>query len=1205
MNRFRTSKSSRLNPKLLPARSITSLRETAEVRPYIVVSPADLVTMVNAVFPERRPTSGSGDSVFSGFRSSTSSLSGFSMGSGPRAGSVRSPSGTFDTASTISEVESSIFSDATTSGEPLLRNNIGHAFSSTSISSMSQPMKPQEPVEDEGYRLRSAIREMCNALGSDIVSGSCHPCAEQWAVLFMDSNGRHLSTHMLHDEDDAEDEEVTSSSDSDAESFEEKPDLDKDYHQLRDAIVKLVGEFEIPRSVDENNDSHTFSNRANSVSASRKNRSLRRKGPEKVLDKQSRNPYRMYVVPAPTEDAKQKAKGTVEAKTSVLLDMLEAAEKQCQAQSDFVNSHLYWRTSQQLHSLSSDSLRQNDFVSLLNICSRGPRDSIRRSAAAIEEYDAWLVWLKQSQERRDAIIEAMIKRYRALRDKMWYVTDVRNSAAYDAARHVVLALRSMGIPKTKKQPMSATSRGRNMNRPSATSYFGKTETQYLDLLAASDEHGGPNKLSDEQADQTWKWLSQFGIENFCKGEERIHRFCLEIDSCINKLVGESVMDGPVLWSSELYSWDKRYLDSGRQKGDLSLDSFGSMSIYGDTASDSASIHSNRSVRGLGFNSSAGSGNLRSVSMRNGSQQSFDSSRWGSSRMSVNGDSMNSPDYFGHASPVLAIDTTATFWSPFENRVDSPAPSIRSFRPGSSTTNETVMEAVADIDVPAKLAFLTELKQALNALLISDLGSLVFSRGSETDAWFSGDLGQDCMDRKAEKDRKEAELQATQEAKERREKKRNKRGPEKKRSFRDLRIPQDKKSTLGGVPLENTSSRGSSHPSNNGTSTPEHHHSRTNSVATADSAATAAVRQQIKESMPTDFPYKKAFRRLLTMFAVHPNPYCKLNALYELEHLVIASLTTVLRRRVPKHDTIELSSKSPESPGHTSRKPSFDIPRATNVGEAIQNCQSRLSHTASGPASVPASPVSPATRKSERATASPIATTDMIVDVLQNLFREQGMRPKTLFRDLQYIAAFVPASVLDKTDRGKAFWDAGLAALGLKQEVVKGMIEVADEIVKYHTSRREPSAVGSDRVSATGDVQDGRDAGEHNEMALYSMADAAKMWIITAKEGDPVAERELAICYLTHPELIGRTILPLSRPREVFKQVAGDRANGREKDGGVGGFGVGGSGGPGGMDELTMCVACHWMEAARQGGDEVAKSWMVQRAEMGALPEARR
>lgn len=228
---------------------------------------------------------------------------------------------------------------------------------------------------------------------------------------------------------------------------------------------------------------------------------------------------------------------------------------------------------------------------------------------------------------------------------------------------------------------------------------------------------------------------------------------------------------------------------------------------------------------------------------------------------------------------------------------------------------------------------------------------------------------------------------------------------------------------------------------------------------------------------------------------------------------------------------------------------------------------------------------------------------MIVDVLQNLFRDQGMRPKTLFRDLQYIAAFVPASVLDKTDRGKAFWDAGLAALGLKQEVCQIMIGLADDIVKWHTSARKPtsagaSAAGSDNGSGAGggEAKDG----EENEMALYSMADAARMWTITAKEGDPVAERELAICYLTHPDLLPRTILPLSRPREVFRSVAGAGGNARDREREGKGADVGG-----GMDELTMCVACHWMEAARQGGDEVAKSWMVQRAEMGALPEARR
>jgi hypothetical protein len=84
------------------------------------------------------------------------------------------------------------------------------------------------------------------------------------------------------------------------------------------------------------------------------------------------------------------------------------------------------------------------------------------------------------------------------------------------------------------------------------------------------------------------WLSQFGIENFCKGEERIHRFCLEIEACINKLVGDNLMEGPVLWSSELYYRDKRILDSGRQKGDLFLNGLGSLSISGDDASESDS-----------------------------------------------------------------------------------------------------------------------------------------------------------------------------------------------------------------------------------------------------------------------------------------------------------------------------------------------------------------------------------------------------------------------------------------------------------------------------------------------------------------------------------------------------------------------------------------------------------------------------------------
>src|SRR6202042_1498096 len=118
----------------------------------------------------------------------------------------------------------------------------------------------------------------------------------------------------------------------------------------------------------------------------------------------------------------------------------------------------------------------------------------------------------------------------------------------------------------------------------------------------SEEHGGPNKLSDDQAEKTLKWLSQYGIENFCKGEERIHRFCLEIDTCVNKLVGDSLMEGPVLWSSELYSRDKHILDGGRQKGDLVLTGISTLCISGEFGQESDM--GRKSLRGIDMASTA-------------------------------------------------------------------------------------------------------------------------------------------------------------------------------------------------------------------------------------------------------------------------------------------------------------------------------------------------------------------------------------------------------------------------------------------------------------------------------------------------------------------------------------------------------------------------------------------------------------------------
>jgi hypothetical protein len=273
--------------------------------------------------------------------------------------------------------------------------------------------------------------------------------------------------------------------------------------------------------------------------------------------------------------------------------------------------------------------------------------------------------------------------------------------------------------------------------------------------------------------------------------------------------------------------------------------------------------------------------------------------------------------------------------------------------------------------------------------------------------------------------------------------------------------------------------------------------------------------------------------------------------------------------------------------------------------------------------------------------------------------------------LQLISSFVPASILDKTDRGKAFWDAGIAALNLKHDVCKTLVEVADEVVKVYTQTRSGGVDSSpspnnNRPLSTASSSTAADGPSSNSppkpgdvsptpptppspplpLMSYSLTDAARMVTITAKEGDPTAQRELALFYLGNSELVERTTLPLSKPREVFKQsvmdkyggggssnlgsgglgsgassggaggssgryhhssgATGGRGLGQGQPGaglGMGGSGAGGAGsgagndGPGAgdvrSDPALMCLAIHWMRAAEHGGDELARTFLGQ------------
>jgi len=1164
-------------PILLPAKAITSPRETVEVQPFIVLSPSDIITMVNTLFPERRPSSSHIDQQAqrrTGLASSASSMSGVSMQFRTATASVT------DASSILSASASSMTSDQT-SREPLLD-------STSTLPLDDRQTEPKvAPTELYGKRLRTACSEMTRILGFEATSGTCHPCAERWAVLYISADGKQLKSRMRKDSDDEDehDEDSPDSDSSDDEGSGDRIDLENDYHQLKEAIAKLVEEYEIPKELAPDSESKNFSNRMTTRKGGR-GRGIVRHSSDSLG---SRNPYNQgqsqsqsqlsnliasqrnvpgrHRSPQFPRSNSNPQVGEKQENSSVLVTMLETAMYQCQARSDFVNAHLYYKTLQSLRRLTSPTLVKNGYAALLNYFSRGPRDSLGKAANAIEEFEAWFVWLKQSQERSDAMIEEMMLGFRQLRDKMWYISDVRGSAVYDEARNVALALKIMGQPtRTLDGKLIPGPRTRNYSRSSTNNNFlMKGEAVLVDVMSASQDFGGPNKLSDEQSEITLKWLTQYGVENFCKGEERIHRFCLEVDKCVNKIVGDNLIDTPVLWASDLYKRDQQILDSGRQKGDLFLTGVGTLSIAGD---EEYETHGRPGSRNLDFAQRPSHSSLRSVANRNGSQHSFDQSPWARSPM-------ESHDYFGGSSPVLSIDSVATFWSPFQTQAQSPT-SATSIRPrtASSSKGTVMLKQSASVNED-KRRFMLDLKQTLTGLLLSDLGAMVFASGSETDSWFGGDLLEDCIQRRDEEERKRKKQLA------------------KKKSMKNMRkqvLPDQR-----NVPLEalGRTERSQAAPPvatyQHAAASDVYHsageHSSTSSDATSRSAGTSAA----KKAGLLEFPYNVAFRRLLSKFQTHPNPYSKLHALYELELLIIASLSSRTGKSFNnRRETLPPVPQSPTLgavPELSSREPATHTNRAQNLEQAIANCEERRSHSMNQDRASNASPVP---RNGARSPVGP-PSTDMIVEVIQGLLRDANIRPKTLFRDLQYIASFVPAQMLDKTARGKAFWDVGLAALGLKQDVCRIMVELVDEVIAQNSKRDNITRPTNGGATETPNVTSTILPPPVDEpLSRYTMEDAARMLVITAKEGDAVAERELAIFYLTTPDLVHRTVLPLTKPSEVFKTELLNRERKASQD-------------PQRSDPMTMCVAQHWMEQSMRGGDNLAAKYLRQRSELESIP----
>jgi chromatin assembly factor 1 subunit A len=180
--------------------------------------------------------------------------------------------------------------------------------------------------------------------------------------------------------------------------------------------------------------------------------------------------------------------------------------------------------------------------------------------------------------------------------------------------------------------------------------------------------------------------------------------------------------------------------------------------------------------------------------------------------------------------------------------------------------------------------------------------------------------------------------------------------------------------------------------------------------------------------------------------------------------------------------------------------------------------------------------------------------NFIVQSLKDLLH--ALRPKTLFRDLQYIAAFASSDNLDDPELGQAFLHMGLAALAWKDEVCRGMVDVADRIVASDSIKRNVSSA---------------------KKREPSVLKAMEYWIVGAREGNAIAQRELASLYLTHPDVPPIVSLPLTLSSDIFKSEMMWEEEGEFR-----------------RNSQALCLALHWMQEAAKNGDVVAQTKLKER-----------
>ena len=1037
-----------------------------EVKMFLMLSPQDVTTLIGTLYPERLLSSSSMNSVFDAKLSAASSATGSStLTTGTAEHRSTLPSSTAPSISGTSMTSDTLLSDYFTTDPEADHGD------SQALQPMNQQLGMKEPIEiseDLAQQLPGICDELKNLCGVEDESDtfSDNPSASDWASIYVLNGGEKLSLGPF----DTIGGSQLSPSISWDNGHSESDGVE--YRALKDAVLQFIDDH------DSNLNQTQQSGTAQIVPSSQYLRSIFEAG-------------------------------------------FHGAMIKSRSRLDFQTAHFWWKSLRLL--LGSQSA---DLPSLLHEVSKDLLTNIDAHVHSIKLNDAWLQSLEDLHLRQRRILQDLDKRLKALRIKMWYVSDVRNSSTYEDALNVSRALKAMARPPRSRQSGSIGNWARHKLRPSTGQ--NRLESQTLEILAAHPDHGGPSKLADEQVELTSRWLTRNSIENFCKGEERIHRFCFEVQKCVNKLAGGNLLESPVLWSSSLFEREKFILDTRSPR-------VGAHNIRGGSSSTTPNITNRGSSQ---FSSSIVSPAYP--------QNAITSDRlW---NMPIAGQ-----ETFGFSSHAQASSqdtmpvkrSPAMFWPTHSIATPFPTFPPRAMEPAAHFGANAPLHGRSEQASDAKSTFVAHLKPALRSLLISDLGYRLWTYGSETDSWVISDLSSAMQNSPQEGKSDATTSRAVKEETSR------------PAEDTDLSAP----GRLGDYTEPKSSKQVEPSKINYD---PQSFESKVPDDATASSS----------QIFQTPFPFSEAYKKLLENLSLNPDPYVKLQMLYEVE---ILALNFIHDTRVTQIIANPPSAKpTPRSTNYRlSGTRSKGVPRtkATSLEETIANCTERRAGTfrLGNPIAMPVRGSTADIWSNEM--EPDIPDTDDIVNTLQSIFRSADVRPKTLFRDLQYIAAFIPSDILDKTEKGKAFWDAGLAALALKEDLCESMIDRANKITAYHLSTHKTSDHSTDPAST-----------QLHPLAATTLRDAAQLWTITAKEGSPFAARELGLFYLTHPDLLPRVTLPLSKPKDVFKSALPTDRNGGEAER---------------LDPLTFAMAFHWMEAAANGGDKDARDFLRGNGELSA------